>query len=107
MGFISRGGGMAEKIRGAAGSGASSPERPCAQAAELTRKLRERPYAVLGVAAVTGYLLGGGLFSRVTRPLVRMALGALVVPRLQSWAARAIQGFGRRLADEPRQAHYS
>jgi hypothetical protein len=98
---------MAEEIGGAAGSGEVSPEHASAQAAELTRKLRERPYAVLGVAAAAGYLLGGGLFSRVTRPLVRMALGALVVPRLQSRAARAVEGLRRRLAEEPSPVHSS
>lgn len=57
---------------------------------ELTREvsgvvkeqLDQRPYAVLGVAAACGYVLGGGLPSRITRAGLgigaRMAMGMLV-----------------------------
>jgi hypothetical protein len=47
---------------------------------DLGRRVQERPYAVLGLAAAAGYVLGGGLFSPLTRPLARMAMGALLVP---------------------------
>ncbi len=46
----------------------------------LTRRVQERPYPVLGLAALAGYVAGGGLVSSVTRPLARAALGALLVP---------------------------
>jgi hypothetical protein len=82
-------------------TGAPSQEGSGAGAADLAHRTREQPYAVLGIAAFAGYVLGGGLFSRVTRPLVRLALGALVVPRLQSRASRAAEGFRRHLSSEP------
>jgi ElaB/YqjD/DUF883 family membrane-anchored ribosome-binding protein len=51
---------------------------------ELTRDLtdtvsvhlQQRPYAVLGVAAAVGYVLGGGLASRITR--AGLGLGARI-----------------------------
>ncbi|HEX9290629.1 MAG TPA: hypothetical protein VF904_13980 [Anaeromyxobacteraceae bacterium] len=46
----------------------------------LAQRIRERPYDMLGLAMVVGYIAGGGLFSSLTRPLARAALGALLVP---------------------------
>ncbi len=46
----------------------------------LSRRVQERPYPVLALAAMAGYVAGGGLFSAFTRPLARAALGALLVP---------------------------
>ena len=46
----------------------------------LARRVREEPYAVLALAVMAGYVAGGGLFSRFTRPLARAAMGALLVP---------------------------
>ncbi len=46
----------------------------------LVDRVRERPYAVLALALMAGYVAGGGLFSRLTRPLARAALGALLIP---------------------------
>lgn len=44
--------------------------------------LEQRPYAVLGVAAAVGYVLGGGLASRITRAglgiATRIGMGMLV-----------------------------
>jgi hypothetical protein len=55
-----------------------------AQLAELreniVRSVREQPYPTLLLAAMAGYVMGGGLFSRMTRPLARAAMGALLVP---------------------------
>ncbi len=48
--------------------------------AQLTRRVQERPYPALGLAVLAGYVAGGGLFSPLTRPLARAALGALLVP---------------------------
>jgi len=48
--------------------------------ADLDRRMREKPYPVLALGALAGYLAGGGLFSSWTRPLARAAMGALVVP---------------------------
>ncbi len=46
----------------------------------LARRVQERPWPVLGLAAMAGYVAGGGLFSSFTRPLARAALGVLLVP---------------------------
>ncbi len=46
----------------------------------LVDRVRARPYAVLALAMMAGYVAGGGLFSRLTRPLARAALGALLIP---------------------------
>ncbi len=46
----------------------------------LAQRIRERPYDMLGLAMLVGYVAGGGLFSSLTRPLARAALGALLVP---------------------------
>jgi hypothetical protein len=40
----------------------------------LTQQMRTRPYRTLLVAVGAGYVLGGGLASRLTRQLVRMAI---------------------------------
>lgn len=34
---------------------------------QVSMHLQQRPYAVLGVAAAVGYVLGGGIASRITR----------------------------------------
>jgi len=65
----------------------------------LAWRLREQPYTVLGLAMLAGYVAGGGLFSPLTRPLARAAMGALLVP-----------GFRERLrglAEELREAEAS
>ena len=59
----------------------------------LVRVVREQPYPSLLLALFAGYVLGGGLFSRLTRPLARAAMGALLVP-----------GFRDRIAAAGRQA---
>ncbi len=55
----------------------------------LSGRMATDPYPVLGMAAGIGYLAGGGLFSRLSRPLARAALGWLLVPRARARAARA------------------
>jgi hypothetical protein len=49
-------------------------------AGSLAERVRERPYPLLGLSLMVGYVAGGGLFSPVTRPLARAALGVLLVP---------------------------
>jgi hypothetical protein len=48
--------------------------------AGIVRSVQERPWPTLLLAAAGGYVLGGGLFSGLTRPLARAAMGALLVP---------------------------
>jgi len=46
---------------------------------ELERRMRERPWMVLGVSAGVGFLLGGGLWP-VLRPFARAAARGLLSP---------------------------
>ncbi len=46
----------------------------------ISRRVQERPYPMLALGLVAGYVAGGGLFSPLTRPLARAAMGALLVP---------------------------
>ncbi|HVI74241.1 MAG TPA: hypothetical protein VM683_04565 [Anaeromyxobacteraceae bacterium] len=50
---------------------------------ELGRRVQERPYPMLGLGLLAGYVAGGGLFSPVSRPLARAALGLLLVSRFR------------------------
>ena len=59
----------------------------------LARRVREQPYPTLALAAMAGYVAGGGLFSRLTRPLARAAMGALLVPGFRE----RIRGFAQEL----------
>ena len=47
---------------------------------ELGRSVQERPYPMLVLGLMAGYVVGGGLFSPLTRPLARAVMGALLVP---------------------------
>ncbi len=47
------------------------------------RRVQERPYPMLALGLLAGYVAGGGLFSSLTRPLARAALGALLVPQFR------------------------
>jgi hypothetical protein len=58
---------------------------------ELADRARERPLAAVCVGLATGYLLGGGLFSRPTRWLVRAVLGALAVPSVREQVLAALR----------------
>lgn len=53
----------------------------------LNQRMREHPYGTLALAAGIGYILGGGLFSGLTRRLVgrtlRIGLRLAVVPLLR------------------------
>lgn len=49
----------------------------------VTRQARERPYAMLGVVAAAGYVLGGGLPSRFTA-VIGAAAGRLIVAHVMN-----------------------
>jgi hypothetical protein len=57
--------------------------------AEIVWSVQERPWPTLLLAAAVGYVLGGGLLSRLTRPLARAAIGALLVPGFRESIAGA------------------
>lgn len=46
----------------------------------LERYYADNPYVVLGIAAATGYVVAGGLFSPFTRRLVRIGMKAVFLP---------------------------
>ncbi|GEJ56233.1 hypothetical protein [Anaeromyxobacter diazotrophicus] len=46
----------------------------------LGQRVQERPYPMLALGVFAGYVAGGGFFSKLTRPMARAALGALLVP---------------------------
>jgi hypothetical protein len=50
-----------------------------ASAVELERRMEESPFAVLGVAAAAGFVLGGGLWP-VLRPFMKSALRTALSP---------------------------
>jgi hypothetical protein len=49
----------------------------------LASGVREQPWTGVGAGFLVGYVLGGGLFTRPTRWLVRAVLGALAVPSVR------------------------
>jgi hypothetical protein len=59
---------LAEELAGVAGG------------LDVSDQIRTHPLRTVAIAAGVGYLLGGGLFSPLTRRLVRIGVRALVVP---------------------------
>ncbi len=57
----------------------------------LRSRMAVEPYPVLAVGFVAGYVLGGGLFSRVSRPLARAAMGWLLAPRARAGAVETVR----------------
>jgi hypothetical protein len=55
----------------------------------LADRARDDPWGAVAVGLAVGYFLGGGLFTRATRWLVRAALAALLVPEVRARAVRA------------------
>jgi hypothetical protein len=51
-----------------------------ARGLDLSEQLQAHPLRTVAIAAGVGYLLGGGLFSPLTRRLVKVGMRALVVP---------------------------
>jgi hypothetical protein len=68
---------------------------------ELARRAKERPWMAVGAAVAAGYVLGGGLFSRSSRWLVRAGLGALAVPEVRHRLRAALGGARARTATAP------
>ena len=48
--------------------------RDATRTLELRSRVNEHPYAALAAAAGVGYVLGGGLFTRLTARTVKLAL---------------------------------
>lgn len=54
------------------------------RALDLKGRMERHPYATMAAAAGVGYVLGGGLFSRMTATAVRLGVRALLVPMLRN-----------------------
>jgi hypothetical protein len=85
---------MAEPLQEATG-------RLTSAGSALVDRVRARPYPVLGLAVMAGYVAGGGLFSSMTRPLARAALGALLVPGVRERLRGLQEEFRSAGAGEP------
>jgi len=57
---------------------------------DIGRQLQEHPYRTLALAAGAGYLLGGGLFTRMTGSLLRVGVRAMAIPAFQNVLAQAV-----------------
>jgi hypothetical protein len=66
--------------------------------ATVVDRARENPALAIGAALAAGYLLGGGLFSRSSRWLVRAAVGALAVPEVRNRVLGALRSRGHEPA---------
>lgn len=60
----------------------------------LTSRVRERPWAAVGMAVAAGYLLGGGLFSRPTRWIARASFGLLALPNVRERVFGVVRQLG-------------
>ncbi len=61
-------------------------------ALDLKRRMEERPWSTMAVAAGVGYLLGGGLFTPLTGRMVRLGTRVLLLPILRAQLEAMVQG---------------
>jgi hypothetical protein len=77
---------------------------------DLRSRVERHPYGMLLGAAAVGYILGGGLFTSLTRSMVRLGLRLAAVPlvkdELVSLAHSALGGLGitEETQEEPQQS---
>jgi hypothetical protein len=76
--------GLREELSGAA--------QELSSRVNLGRAVHEHPFRTLLVAAGVGYVLGGGLFTPLTRRLLGAGARALVVPLVRSQLAAVAAG---------------
>ncbi len=58
---------------------------------DLAKEMSERPYAVLGLGVLAGYVLGGGLFSRLTGRFLATGLRVVALPLATRAAVTLVQ----------------
>ena len=58
---------------------------------DLRKEMSERPYVVLGLGVVAGYVLGGGLFTRLTGRLLVTGLRAVALPLMTKAALNFVE----------------
>lgn len=54
-----------------------------ARRVELKRRIEEHPVRVIAIAFGVGYLLGGGLFTRLTGTLFKVGVRAALIPAVK------------------------
>ena len=69
---------------------------------DLPRRVREHPYQTLLVAAGVGYLLGGGLFTRLTLNVFKLGARVAAIPIVRAELfGVAAAAFAPRPIDQP------
>ena len=58
-------------------------ENACSKVASLSNSIQRHPYQSLLVAAGVGYVLGGGLFTRLTMRMLRVGIRMGALPIVQ------------------------
>ena len=58
---------------------------------DLATEMAHRPYAVLGFGVLTGYVLGGGVFTRLTARALSTGLRVIGLPLLTRAAVKLFQ----------------
>ena len=58
---------------------------------DLSTEMAQRPYAVLGLGVLAGYVLGGGIFSRLTGRVFAIGLRAVGLPLITQAAINMVQ----------------
>jgi len=75
---------------------------------DIRARVQRHPYAMLALAAGVGYVLGGGLFTRLTGSLVRLGVRLAAVPlvkdELMNLAQGALSGLGSEQSSEQPQS---
>lgn len=56
----------------------------------VSRRVRERPYVALGAAAGVGFVLGGGLSSRISGAILTLWGRVFLARALENWGADAV-----------------
>lgn len=62
---------------------------------ELSDRVRRQPYQSLLIAAGIGYIIGGGLFTRLTMNAVRMGMRMSMLPMIQQELMGAAEAYMR------------
>lgn len=65
------------------------------QRVELKRRIEEHPFQTIAIAFGVGYLLGGGMFTRLTGTLVRLGVRAALIPAVKMAIADGISSADR------------
>ncbi len=76
--------GLADELAGAA--------REIRQKVDMSQTVQEHPFRAVLIAAGVGYVLGGGLFSPLTRRILGVGTRALLVPLIKGQLDNMLAG---------------